>query len=78
MVDTIPLHEIINIEEMLEDPEAGRGSKELERESKKKGHKHNIIQLKTIPDGFNFGKVFYLSNWFHKEHSNARCIGILP
>ena len=60
MVDTIPLHEIMNIEEMLEDPESKEGTKDAERDIKKKGHKHNIIQLKTVPEGFNNGKVYYL------------------
>ena len=59
MVDTIPLHEIMKIEEMEQD-ESEPLCKELDRESKKKSLKHSIIQLKTVPDGFNFGKVYYL------------------
>ncbi len=35
----------------------------LDRESKKtatKGHRPNILQIKTAPDGFNFGRTYYL------------------
>ena len=60
MVDTIPLHEILQIEEMLEAPETKEENKDLERELKKKGLKHQTIQLKTISNGFNNGKVYYI------------------
>jgi hypothetical protein len=90
MVDSIPLHEILNINEMNEDPEQSRPTPSSstksstnisfartnstsessiglrnadECEAKKttlRGHRQSIIQLKTMPEGFNLGRTYYL------------------
>jgi hypothetical protein len=88
MVDSIPLHEIMSIEEMNEDPEVaktsqnqtlkafkaisfdkknsasdlGKNKNAVDTEQKKLtlNHRHCIIQLKTVPEGFNLGRIYYL------------------
>ena len=87
MVDSIPLHEILSIEEMNDDPELpktlqsqsmisfaassldrnnsghGKHKNPSDCESKKEaliGHRQCIIQLKTVPEGFNLGRIYYL------------------
>jgi hypothetical protein len=88
MVDSIPLHEILSIEEMNDDPEfskttlqsqsmmsfaanpldrknsdQGKNKNPSDCESNKValiGHRQCIIQLKTVPEGFNLGRIYYL------------------
>jgi hypothetical protein len=107
MVDRIPLHEILSIEEMNEDPDLSKTIQSssikaqsiksqcirsqtmksssalsfertnsstdgvrlrkdkigIESEPRKlalKGHRQCIIQLKTLPEGFNLGRTYYL------------------
>jgi hypothetical protein len=87
MVDSIPLHEIMSIEEMNEDLELSQSlqspsirpfisistlerknstldqgkDKTADTEQKKlTGHRKCIIQLKTVPEGFNLGRIYYL------------------
>ncbi len=95
-MDSIPLYEILSINEMNEDPDLSRpiirssntkssasisfdrtnsasevsasvrkDKNTVEYEAKKftlKGHRQSIIQLKTVPEGFNLGRTYYLKS----------------
>ena len=89
LIDTIPLHEIMSVEEMNDDPESARNhnnpqgmiskssserhlvssesvsnrSQSTDKDPQKKNTKssrQSVLQVKTILDGYNFGRIYYL------------------
>ena len=80
LVETIPLHEILSITEMKEDPDfrcatqpqklskgssrvytQEQSSTETDSTTNWTGGRENTLQLKTVPEGFNFGRIYYFN-----------------
>ena len=80
-METIPLHEILSITEMKEDPEfavrslaqsklvkgasrnftSDQSNTVIETMMNWTGGRENVLQLKTVPEGFNFGRIYYFN-----------------
>ena len=80
-METIPLHEILSITEMKEDPNDPRSLSSSNKSIRNPGSsrqfseqladidslmswtagRENVLQLKTVPEGFNFGRIYYFN-----------------
>jgi hypothetical protein len=88
LIDTVPLHEIMSVEEMHDEVETSRNpqsahvkpsptekllpisesapyriqssEKESQKKNAAKSSRQSILQVKTVLDGFNLGRIYYL------------------